>query len=260
MIRDKQKHTQRMSSYTVASWNVNGLRAALRKKTLQGYITESSPTILCLQEIKCDDAVARECLSTFKDTHPFAYFNTSKSKKGYSGTAVLSKVEPSSVLYDLPNHKDNDEGRVITARFDELGCTLVTVYTPNSGQQLERLEYRTGTWDTAFADHIHGLQKRQKMHGVVLCGDLNVARTSLDIYNPKLTKSAGFTEVERERFESILARSKLIDTFRHLHPTTLKYSFWSNFGKTKDPQNADALLTPRQANRGWRIDYVLVTL
>lgn len=243
-------------SIKVVSWNVNGVRAVNRKGTLDQLILDQSPDILCLQEIKCNDETASaELVVKFKEQYPYVFYNTSKTKKGYSGVAVLAKMQPKNVTYDLHNHAENDEGRVITFHLDSF--VLVNVYTPNSGQDLKRLEYRTTKWDRCFEAYIKELSAKKQT--VVVVGDLNVAHQPIDIYNPKHTNYAGYTPQERASFDVILTRCKLVDTFRTLHPTTVKYSYWSNLGRSKDPNNPNMYLTPRQANKGWRIDYVLVS-
>lgn len=219
------------------SWNVNGLQAAMRKQTLTPLIKEHDPCILCLQEIRCNDQVASDLLKTLSDTFQYIYINTSKTKKGYSGTAVLSKFEPRQVSFDVP-FLNNDEGRLIALTFDDY--VLVNVYVPNSGTN--RLDYRVNDWDVLFCEYLSTLSKP-----FIVCGDLNVARHEIDIYNPKLTNAAGFTKEERASFETTLSALSLSDTFRHFYPDQVKYSFWSNFGKA------------RARNNGWRIDYFLVT-
>jgi exodeoxyribonuclease-3 len=233
----------------IVSWNVNGLRAVMRKPQIHHLVSEDAPDILCLQEIKCDDKVAQSVFSLLQDTYPFVYYNTSKTKKGYSGTAILSRTEATKVSYDLPNH-DNDEGRVTTCWFKGSIDTkvrqfvLVNVYTPNSGST--RLQYRTQEWDVAFRQYICTLQQDNK--NVIVCGDLNVAHNEIDIHSPKTNKkSAGYTDEERKCFEALLAETGMIDTFRHQRPSETKYSWWSTITRS------------RESNKGWRIDYFLVS-
>ena len=231
----------------IIAWNVNGLRATLKKPFFTELLNNETPDILALQEIKCNDTIAEEQLSAFKTTHPYVYYNTSKSKAGYSGTAVLSKIPFKHIAYDLPSHA-NDEGRVITCTFKVKSTliALVNVYTPNSGAgTLKRLEYRTNEWDIAFREYVLELERS---HKVIVCGDLNVAHHDIDIHNPKTNKrSAGFTDEERGSFNTLLETTTLIDTFRHLQPTAIKYSWWSPMAKS------------RERNKGWRIDYFLMT-
>ena len=225
------------------SWNVNGLRAAI-KKGFHQFLEAEQPDILCLQETKIsDDLVAGFEFEGYSHT----YWNCA-DKKGYSGTAILSKTEPVSVSYGLGIEKHDGEGRVITAEFADY--FLVTVYTPNSQNHDEnkrprRLDYRTTEWDIDFLAHVKGLEASKP---VIFCGDLNVAHTEIDLANPKTNrKNAGFTDEERTRFDAIL-EAGYIDSFRHLYPdATERYSWWS--------YRAAA----RQRNIGWRIDYFCVS-
>ena len=227
------------------SWNVNGLRAINKKGSLPQFIESHKDVldVLCLQEIKCDDECCkRELVSKYHDVFPYVYYNTSKTKRGYSGTALLCKTKPIEVVYDLPNHT-NDEGRVITAYFKKL--VVINVYTPNSGADLNRLLYRTNEWDVAFKGYVSSLLKSHK--NIVVCGDLNVAHQEIDVYNPKMRRCAGITQEERASFESFLKDTRMIDSFRSFHPTDKSYTFWSNLGQS------------RIKNNGWRIDYFLVS-
>lgn len=228
----------------IISFNVNGIRAINRKGNLEQLIHEESPDILCLQEIKCSDDIGRtELDQKYRNTYPFIYYNTSKTRKGYSGTAILSKNKPSSVVYDLVEH-DNDEGRVLTLVFPSM--IIVTCYTPNSGAELARLDYRVEEWDVAFRRYINGLVTKFTKIPVIVCGDLNVAHKSIDLYNPKI-KGAGYMPEERSNFDELLSEVGLVDTFRDLHPNLVKYSYWSNLGRS------------RSKNNGWRIDYFLIS-
>jgi exodeoxyribonuclease-3 len=229
----------------VVSFNVNGIRAVNRKGKLEELIQMENPDMICLQEIKCHDAICEtELMQKYADVYPYIYFNTSKTRKGYSGTAILSKAKPKSVVYDLVEH-DNDEGRTITLVFKT--CVIVTVYTPNSGAELLRLNYRVNEWDTMFKRYIEGLTKTfASTRPVIVCGDLNCAHKDIDIYNPKI-RHAGSMPEERLNFEDLVNDAGLVDSFRLLHPTTVRYSYWSNLGRA------------RVKNHGWRIDYFLVS-
>tara|TARA_B110000037_G_C17044983_1_gene475299 strand:+ start:56 stop:832 length:777 start_codon:yes stop_codon:yes gene_type:complete len=224
--------------YKIISWNVNGIRSISKKINFSDFFKKHNPDILCLGETKlspgCNDVLCD--IDGFK----YRYWNTSDGRKGYSGTAILSNIKPKSIVYDLPNH-NNNEGRVITAEFKDF--YLVNVYTPNSGRKLERLVYRTKEWDRAFEKYIKKLGKK-----VIVCGDLNVINLDIDIHNPKTGKRrAGYTKEERESFYKILEKCKLIDTYRHLYPKKIgEYSYWSYFANS------------RAKNKGWRIDYFLV--
>ena len=230
-------------SIKLVSWNVNGVRAVNRKGKLIQLMTDYNPDIICLQEIKCDDSICDSEMISYRDTYPYILFNTSQTRKGYSGTAILSKIKPISVMMDIPGHV-NDEGRVIAAIFKK--CIVITVYTPNSGADLKRLQYRTTQWDVDFRHYIGELHRKTKK-AIILCGDLNVAHNPIDIYNPKI-KGAGYMPEERNNFIDLLNEVKLTDTFRHMHPDEInKYSYWSNFARS------------REKNNGWRIDYFLVS-
>ena len=223
----------------LVSWNVNGIRAVI-KKDFFASLEQMQPDVLCLQETKAQDDQVREALTDLKGYH---IYSNSAVKKGYSGTAILSKQEPLSVTYDLGIEEHDTEGRVICAEYEDY--FLVTVYTPNSGSELKRLGYRQ-TWDAAFLDYLKILEKTKP---VVVCGDLNVAHKDIDLARPKpnYNKSAGFMQEEIDGIDSYAAAG-FVDSFRSLHPETgEKYTWWS--------YRAGA----RQRNVGWRIDYFLVS-
>lgn len=217
------------------SWNVNGLRAAL-KKGFADYFSSAGADFFCLQETKMEQGQA--------DFTPAGYleFWNSAVKKGYSGTAVFAKIPPQSVQYGMNIQDHDQEGRVITLEYD--GFFLVNVYTPNSQRGLLRLEYRM-VWEDAFARFLHNLDKRKH---VIVCGDMNVAHKEIDIRRPKdNVNNAGFTPQEREKMTGLLA-SGFVDSFRHLHPDEIgRYTWWSYFANS------------REKNTGWRIDYFLVS-
>ena len=222
----------------LVSWNVNGIRAAL-KKDFMGSLDALSTDVLCLQETKaqCDQVV--EALADLEGYH---LYTDSAVKKGYSGTAILTRTKPLSLRYGLGIEEHDQEGRVIAAEFDSF--FLVTVYTPNSGSELKRLAYRQ-QWDNAF---LHYLQVLEETKPVLVCGDLNVAHTDIDLARPKpnYNKSAGYMQEEIDGIDNLVAAG-FADTFRHLHADTVKYSWWS--------YRAGA----RQKNVGWRIDYFLAS-
>lgn len=232
-----------MSPKILLSWNVNGLRAVL-KKGFEDFLKRCGADVVCLQETK----ISEDLTDGFKFVdYPHAYWNCAE-KKGYSGTAILSKVEPRSIKTGLGIEKHDREGRVITAEFDDY--YLVTVYTPNAQNHDEnkrprRLDYRTLEWDVAFLAYVKELEQDKP---VIFCGDLNVAHTEIDLANPKSNrKNAGFTDEERAGFDNILSAG-FIDSFRHLYPDrTGAYSWWS--------YRAAA----RERNVGWRIDYFCVS-
>lgn len=217
------------------SWNVNGLRAVLQKNFLE-YFNEVNADALCLQEIKL-----QEGQTDFSPEGYHCYWNYAE-KKGYSGTAIFTKEKPLSVSYDLGIEHHDKEGRVITLEFENY--YLVNVYTPNSQTELARLDYRM-TWEDDFRNYLLNLDSKKP---VILCGDLNVAHTEIDLKNPKSNKTnAGFTVEERNKFSELL-ESGFVDSFRYLHPDAIeKYSWWSY------------RFSARKNNAGWRIDYFVVS-
>tara|TARA_B100001248_G_scaffold241598_1_gene208374 strand:+ start:46914 stop:47672 length:759 start_codon:yes stop_codon:yes gene_type:complete len=219
------------------SWNVNGLRAIL-KKGFHDFLEIQDPDILCLQEIK----ISEDLIPRFELPYPHAYFNCAE-KKGYSGTAILSKEEPLKVSFDITPACHQTEGRVITAEYQDF--FLVNVYTPNSQSELKRLTYREQQWDPDFRSHVQELALTKP---VIICGDLNVAHQEIDLANPKTNRnSAGFTDEERHGLSQLLDAG-FADIFREHHPDEPEhYSWWS--------YRANA----RERNVGWRIDYVLVS-
>ena len=228
-----------MAELHLVSWNVNGVRAIVKKEFLTS-VKAMNPDMLCLQETK---ASKEETLATLELLPEYKVFaNSSKARKGYSGTAILTKEEPITVSNDIGIEEFDQEGRVITAEF--VNFFLVTVYTPNSGSELVRLAYRQ-TWDNAFREYILWLSKRKS---VIVCGDLNVAHQPIDLSRPKenYNKSAGYTQQEIDGFTALLGAG-FTDTFRHFYPDTVKFSYWNQIFKG------------REKNVGWRIDHFLVT-
>lgn len=221
----------------LVSWNVNGIRAVM-KKNFPESLEALAPDVLCLQETKAQYDQVQEAIESLNGYH---IYSNSAERKGYSGTAILSKEKPLRVFPDIGIDEHDTEGRVITAEFD--GFFLVNVYVPNSGAELVRLPYR-GTWDEAFRDFLVELNKQKP---VIVCGDLNVAHQEIDIARPtsNYNKTAGYTQQEIDGLSSIL-EAGFIDSYRHLYPDTIKYSWWSYRGGA------------RQKNIGWRIDYFLV--
>ncbi len=223
----------------LASWNVNGIRATI-KKDFVANMRALGPDILCLQETKASEEETKTTLSIMDEYH--CYANSSKARKGYSGTAVLTKERPVQITYDLGLDEHDQEGRVITAEFSQF--FVVTVYTPNSGDGLARLDYRE-TWDKAFLDYILWLDKRKP---VIVCGDLNVAHKDIDIARAKenYNVSAGYTQREIDGLQRMMDAG-FVDTFRHFHPNTVRYSYWNY------------VTNGRAKNVGWRIDYFMVS-
>ena len=252
----------------IISFNVNGIRSMANKSksgekgcilennVINTLIQEQNPDILCLQEIKCSRDIDLAC---YKKFFPYIYANFSTIKKGYSGTAILCKEKPISVVTDFGENpiyqEDNfdksklstakistifDEGRLIIAEFPTY--FVVNVYTPNSKDELARLGERL-KWDRMFEAILQKLNKP-----IIVCGDLNCALEDIDIHNPKVHhKSAGFSDDERKSLKETIQNLSLIDTFRYKNPEVVKYSYWSNFHQS------------RAKNRGWRIDYILTS-
>jgi len=218
------------------SWNVNGIRAAVGKGFVD-KIHAMQCDVVCLQETKAQDD---QVVATLEDLEGYYVFSNSANRKGYSGTAILTTLEPLTVTNDIGIDQHDEEGRVICAEFP--GFFLVTVYTPNSGNGLRRLEYRQ-IWDRDFLAYLQSLKKHKP---VILCGDLNVAHRDIDLARPKpnYNKTAGYTQQEIDGLDNIVSAG-FLDTFRYLHPNSIKYSWWSF--------RAGA----RAKNIGWRIDYFL---
>ena len=217
------------------SWNVNGIRACLQKGFGE-FFKEIDADIFALQETKMQEGQAEV------ETEGYFQFWNSAEKKGYSGTAVFSRVEPVSVSYGIGIEEHDKEGRVITLEFEKF--FFVTCYTPNSQNELARLGYRM-EWEDAFKDYITGLDK---IKPVILCGDLNVAHNEIDLKNPKTNRrNAGFTDEERQKMTQLLDLG-FCDSFRYLYPDTEGvYSWWSY------------RFQARAKNAGWRIDYFIVS-
>lgn len=217
------------------SWNVNGIRANLKKDFMQ-YFSDIDADIFSIQETKCHPDQVEVELEGY-----YQYWNAAE-KKGYSGTAVFTRIEPLSVQYGIGIEDHDKEGRVITLEYDEY--YLVNVYTPNSQPELARLSYRM-EWEDDFRKYLKTLESHKP---VVLCGDLNVAHNEIDLKNPKTNrKSAGFSDDERAKMTELLGAG-FIDTFRYFYPDKEgAYSWWSYLGKA------------RERNTGWRIDYFVVS-
>jgi len=221
------------------SWNLNGIRA-VAKKGLFDKITEMNPDVICFQETKAQDEQVAEVLN---DLDGYYYYSNSAVKKGYSGTAILSKTEPISIKSDIGVEEHDQEGRVLTAEFE--GFYLTTVYTPNSKNDLSRLDDRQN-FDAALLNFLKELEKTKP---VIICGDFNVAHKAIDLARPKpnYNKSAGFMQEEIDGMDNF-TNNGLVDTFRYLNPEkTEAYSWWSYRGGARD------------RNVGWRIDYFLAS-
>lgn len=231
------------------SWNVNGIRAVVKKETFQTFIAEHQPDILCLNETKAEQGQAVVDLSDYHE-----YWNSSQGKKGYSGTAIFSKTKPLNVINDIPEEyasiaklaadsygDANKEGRVIAAEFEDF--YVVTAYTPNAKDELARITLRQ-QWDAAMTAYCAALQVNKP---VVYCGDMNVAHTEDDLANPKPNRGKkGFSDQERSGFDNWLAAG-FVDTLRMFKQGNGFYTWWSHFANA------------RARNVGWRIDYFLVS-
>lgn len=233
----------------IYSWNVNGIRAVVRKGAIQDFMSKHKPDILCLQETKAKQGQAEIDFEGYEE-----YWNSAE-KPGYSGTAIFTRIKPLKVIngfpesfakkYDLVDSRTRDaasEGRVLAAEFDKFW--LVTVYTPNAVDDLQRLPLRHKHWDPAFLAYVKELEKSKP---VIFCGDLNVAHTEDDLANPKPNRGKkGFTQEEREGFQNFIDAG-FIDTFRMFHTGNGHYTWWSHFANS------------RARNVGWRIDYFLAS-
>ena len=217
------------------SWNVNGIRACVNKG-FKDFFKEADADIFCIQETKCQAGQIDLEFEGYK-----SYWNSAE-RKGYSGTAIFTKKEPQNVFYGIGIEEHDSEGRVITLEFDKY--YVVTIYTPNSKRELERLDYRQ-IWEDEIRKYLLNLNKKKP---VIMCGDLNVAHEEIDLKNPKTNRgNAGFTDEERAKMTELL-NAGFIDTFRYLYPDkTDAYSWWSYMGRA------------REKNIGWRIDYFIVS-
>ena len=216
------------------SWNVNGLRACVGKDFEQQF-KDFNADFFCLQETKMQAGQLDLSFPGYE-----SYWNYA-DKKGYSGTAIFTKHKPLSVTYGINIDEHDHEGRVITLEMDDF--YLVTVYTPNSQDELRRLEYRM-KWEEDFQSYLHKLDETKP---VIVCGDMNVAHQEIDLKNPKTNRrNAGFTDEERQKMTQLLSNG-FIDTFRTLYPEQVTYSWWSYRFRA------------REKNTGWRIDYFLIS-
>ena len=216
------------------SWNVNGIRACLKKGFLD-FFKEANADIFCLQETKCQQGQVELEIEGYT-----SYWNSAE-KKGYSGTAVFTKKKPLNVTYGIGKEEHDKEGRIITLEFENF--YLVTNYTLNAKRELERLDYRM-IWEDEIRKYLLNLNKTKP---VIMCGDLNVAHNEIDLKNPKTNRgNAGFTDEEREKMTELL-NAGFTDSFRYLYPEKQEYSWWSYMGHA------------REKNIGWRIDYFITS-
>lgn len=226
----------------ICSWNVNGIRAVLKKGALQSFISEYQPDILCLQETKAKQGQAEVDFPEYEEIW------NSAERPGYSGTAIFTKIKPVSIKDGIEfkfedKYGDlNKEGRVLVVEFEKF--YLVNVYTPNSKPDLSRLNLREKEWDPEFLNLLTTLEREKP---VIVCGDFNAAHEEIDIARPDTNHhSAGFTDEERKGISNLL-KAGFVDTFRFLHPNSERYTWWSHWGNA------------RANNVGWRIDYFLVS-
>ncbi len=218
----------------IISWNVNGIRACLTKG-FADFFEKIDADIFCVQETKCQPEQIQLEFNGYE-----SYWNSAE-KKGYSGTAIFTKQKPLKVTYGIGKQEHDKEGRVITLEFEK--NYVVTIYTPNSKRELERLEYRM-IWEDEIRKY---LKKLNETKPVIMCGDLNVAHEEIDLKNPKTNRrNAGFTDEEREKMTELL-NAGFTDTYRYLYPEKIEYSWWSYMGKA------------REKNIGWRIDYFITS-
>ena len=219
----------------LVSWNVNGIRAVLTKG-FEDFFKSVNADIFCIQETKCQEGQVELEFDGYE-----SYWNSAE-KKGYSGTAIFTKIKPISVKYGIGIEEHDKEGRVITLEFKDF--YMVNIYTPNSKRELERLDYRQ-IWEDEIRKYLLNLNKTKP---VIMCGDLNVAHKEIDLKNPKTnTHNAGFTIEERNKMTELL-NAGFVDTFRYLYPDKIDcYTWWSYMRKA------------REKNVGWRIDYFIVS-
>lgn len=219
----------------LVSWNVNGLRAVL-KKGFEDFFKTVDADIFCIQETKMQEGQ----IENFTLEGYTQYWNSAE-KKGYSGTAIFTKIKPRNVTYGIGIEEHDKEGRVITLEFENF--YLVNIYTPNSKRELERLAYRM-IWEDEIRSY---LTKLNKTKPVIMCGDLNVAHEEIDLKNPKTNRrNAGFTDEERGKMTELL-NANFIDSFRYVYPERISYTWWSYMGQA------------RAKDVGWRIDYFIVS-
>jgi exodeoxyribonuclease-3 len=222
----------------IISWNINGIRAIVKKDFFKSF-KEFDADVVCLQETKAQDEEVSKALLPITGYH---LLSNSAEKKGYSGTAILTKKEPLNSSRDMGVAEHDLEGRIQCAEYPAFH--LINVYVPNSGQQLDRLDYRK-EWDAAFLKYI---KEKEQTKPVIVCGDFNVAHKPIDLKNDKANynKTAGYTQIEIDGMDNYI-NAGLIDSFRQLHPDTVAYTYWSYRFKA------------RERNTGWRIDYFLVS-
>ncbi|GGD58227.1 exodeoxyribonuclease III [Muriicola marianensis] len=222
----------------IITWNVNGIRAIVKKNFFES-LEQIDADVICLQETK---ATGEEVKKALKNLNDIQIYTNEAEQKGYSGTSILSKSDPQDVIRDMGVEEHDKEGRILCAEYP--GFFLINVYVPNSGQQLDRLDYRK-QWDADFLTYI---KEKEKSKPVIVCGDFNVAHRPIDLKNDKsnYNKTAGYTQVEIDGMDAF-TEAGLVDVFRHFYPEKVAYTYWSYRFKA------------RERNVGWRIDYFLVS-
>ncbi len=227
-----------MGSIKIISWNINGIRASV-KKGLYEKVNDLGPDILCVQETKANNEIVEKIAKELDGYHLFV---NSAVRPGYSGTAVFTRIKPDSHNYDMGIEEHDQEGRLITVEYK--GFYLVNVYTPNSGSELKRLDYRE-KWDNAIIEYLKSLKAKKPL---IFTGDLNVAHEPIDLARPEANydKTAGYTQKEIDGFKKVLSLD-LVDTYRHFNGDRIQYSFWNQRFRA------------RERNVGWRIDYFMVS-
>ncbi len=251
---------QLVGSYSIASWNVNGIRSLIKHDVfgdiLGNFLGTNEVDVFCLQETKIQDSHIPELNAYLKDKYaiPHIFWSCSKAKKGYSGTAVMVlnndiQVCDDNVKYGIGEPQGDLEGRSVTIELDS--CIIVNVYVPNAGMDLKRLDYRVNTWDTQLAAYITQLRQKNPHKPVILIGDLNVCHTAIDWYNPHISKHfPGLTVEEQTSFSDLfLTQCDMVDTYRNMNPNRRKYSYFSPMIGAK----------ARELNLGYRLDYALVS-
>lgn len=234
---------QRQSNSKIfVTWNVAGMRSTAKDPLFSGFLSKLEPDVVCFQETKLSDNSQVSQVTPFLSEQYQNIWNHCTARKGYSGTAILTREKPLSVSYGLQDEKHNEEGRVITLEMEEY--YLVNAYVPNSGEGLRRLDYRIDSWEKDMCQYLCDLDQKKP---VVYTGDLNVAHQEIDIYQPKgHEKHAGFTPQERQKFSELL-QCGFVDAFRYLHPQQQSFTYWSKRAKAKE------------RNHGWRLDYFVIS-
>jgi len=222
------------------SWNVNGIRSIFKKDEFTKILNSSDFDIVALQEVRATYEEIKSDIAKYLKNY-YIFWNDSKAKKGYSGTAILSKIKPLSISYEMGFREADQEGRVIVLEYDNF--YFMNIYTPNSGEELKRIDFRL-IFDECLSKFIRTLNQKKP---IILCGDLNVAHNEIDLKNPKNNiNNAGFTLKERHSFSNILG-SEFVDIFRAKYPLLVKYTWWSY------------RFNSREKGVGWRIDYFLTS-